>query len=288
MHKDGVKLFDLMFRDGETVCVSNNKYGYHSLPLNSVMGDLVTLVSPNPDHEFEYVPSDELLMVALNPIHGFRQDANCTAWRNFLVEMDYGSLDNQLQYAWDIGLPYSAVVFSGNKSLHFLVSLSEDLPNENIYRKFSEWTLAIASMADQNTKNPSRSIRIPGAMREPGKNQSLVELRGPTSLYDFATWLGKHPGCKPKEREKKPRSEVPDISKVSRWVSNALINGLDPTKGRNKQWFAIACDFALSGFSEHDTVDLLSAYFVPDRDFTEREWKTTVESAFRYVYERDR
>jgi hypothetical protein len=166
------------------------------------------------------------------------------------------------------------------------VSLEEDLPNEMIYRKFAEWTLSVATMADPNTKNPSRSIRIPGAFREPGKRQKMIEFKGPVSILEFAAWLNNHPGCKPKEHEKRIRSDKPDVTRVSPWVANLLVNGLDPTKGRNKQWFSISCEFACAGYSEDDTLEVLSDYFVPDRDFTEREWKTTIESAFSYIYER--
>jgi hypothetical protein len=286
MHDTGIKLLNLMFRSGETICVSPSKYGYHSVPLERVLSGRVTLVSPNADREHEYINSSELLMVALNPIQGFRTDIGCTSWRNFLVEMDHGTLESQMEYAKNISLPYSAVIFSGNKSLHFLISLDEDIPDEATYRKFSQWTLSIATAADQNTKNPSRSIRIPGALREPGKQQKLVEFRGVTPYYKFLQWLQEHPGCEPKEREKRERSEFPDLAKVSMWAARLLIEGLDPTKGRNKQWFSIACEFALAGFSDHDTLDILSEYFIPDRDFTEREWKTSVESAFKYVYER--
>jgi hypothetical protein len=288
MHEDGIKLFNLMFRPGESVCVSHNKYGYHSVPLENVTQGTVTLVSPNEDQEHEHVPSRDLLLVALNPIKGFRNDLSVTAYRNFLVEIDHGTIESQLEYANTIGVPYSAVVFSGNKSLHFLISLSEDLPSENVWRKLAEWTLGIANLADPNTKNPSRSIRIPGAMREPEKYQSLLSIKDPIAPSEFVAWLNKHPGCKPKERVYRPRSETPDIEKVSGWVKFALEKGLDPLKGRNRQWFAIACDFALSGFSKDDTLDLLAGYFAPDRDFTEREWRTTVESAFKYMDDRGR
>lgn len=287
MHKTGQELLKLMFRPGETVCISHNKYGYHSIPLENAVNGTVTLVSPNPDREFEKVDSDLLTLVALNPIRGWREDLNCTAFRNFLIEMDYGPLAEQLAYAKTIGLPYSAVVFSGNKSLHFLISLDQDLPNENVWRTLAEWTLAIATAADQNTKNPSRQIRIPGAMREPGKQQLIVENRGPTSLKDFSEWLAKHPGAKPRPPERREISGTADFSKVKPWVSKRLQDGnIGSKQGRNKEWFAIACEFAIAGFSEDDTMDILAEYFNPDRDFKEREWKTSIKSAFKYIYAR--
>lgn len=285
MHETGKQLINLMFREGETICVSNSKYAYHSVYLESVLGEKVKLVSPNADYGIQEVSTDTLTLVALNPIKGWREDANCTAYRNFLIEMDYGPLAEQLAYANKIELPYSAVVFSGNKSLHFLISLDTDLPSEEVWRTMAEWTLAIATAADQNTKNPSRQIRIPGAFREPGKKQLIVENKGATRLKDFADWLAKHPDAKPRPPEKRVISGTADFSKLKPWVPQRLAKGIVGAKsGRNKEWFAIACEFAIAGYSEDDTMDLLSEYFNPDRDFKEKEWKTSIHSAFKYIY----
>ena len=286
-----------MFRPGETVSVSYNKYGYHSIPIEEVLtAPIVTLV-PTPEscekrkiewspENFEKINTEKLTLVALNPIKGFREDRNATHYRNFLVEMDDGTADEQMAYIKRIGMPYSAVVFSGNKSLHFLISLDKDLPSENVYRVFSMWTLAIAQAADQNTINPSRSIRIPGAEREPGKFQRLVEYRGPVSINEMSAWLNKFPNCKPQKPEKREISAEVDFSKLKSWVADRLVNGLLPNQGRNKQWFSIACEFALAGYSEDDTLDILGGFFTPDRDFKEREWKTAIHSGFKYIYER--
>lgn len=300
MHDTGVKLLQLMFRPGETICLSPNEFGYHAVPLENAISDQITLV-PTPESVqkrwggkkkweecFEKHPSDTMLLVALNPIKGFRTDLNCTAYRNFLVEMDVGPLKEQLDYIKSIGMPYSAVVFSGNKSLHFLISLDKDLPSEKIYRVFSEWILGVVTLADPNTKNPSRSIRIPGAFREPGKQQRIVEQKGPVKLEDLVAWLSKYPDSRPKEPEKRVRHEgFPSLANMKEWVSDRLINGLRTDQGRNLQWFSIACEFALAGYDEDDTLDILRDFFVPDRDFKEREWKTAIKSGFKYIYDRE-
>jgi hypothetical protein len=286
MHETGKKLLNLMFRPGETVCVSHNKYGYHSIPLQNALEGPVTLVPPqtSEDQTWRHPKPEELLLVALNPIKGWRQDMNCTAFRSFLVEMDYGPLAQQLAYAKRIGLPYSAVIFSGNKSLHFLITLDSDLPDEETWRKIAEWILGVATMADQKTKNPSRSIRIPGAFREPDKQQKIVEFHGAISLKDLGAWLSKHPEAKPVVREKRVPSGKLDFDRIKPWCRDLLINGLKADKGRNQQWFAIACEFALAGFSEDDTLDILSEFFSPDRDFKEREWKRCIRSGFEKIY----
>lgn len=283
MHETGKRLFNLMFKPGETVCVSHNKFGYHSVYLNTALNGPVTLVPPSDDIPRQYPQTDDLLLVALNPIKGYRQDINCTAFRSFLIEMDYGPLAEQMAYVKTMGMPYSAVVFSGNKSLHFLITLDTDLPSENVYRLFSEWILKIMPLADQNTKNPSRSIRIPGAYREPGKQQTLQEFNGLIKLTDLVTWLSKYPGAKPKPAEERVISEEPAYHKLKPWIKTALTDGVTQP-GRNKKWFSIAVEFALSGYEEDYTIGVLRQYFSPERDFKEKEWKTAIKSGFKWTY----
>lgn len=296
MQDEGKKLLELMFRPGETVCVSYNKFGYHSIPLSEAIQDKDVTLVPTVDscvkRKIEWIPANfekahtkELLLVALNPIKGWRIDSNCTAFRNFLVEMDYGSSDEQMAYIKSMGLPYSAAIFSGNKSLHFLISLDTDLSSEKVYRLFSEWILKVITLADQNTKNPSRSIRIPGPVRDAGKRQELVEYKGPVKVADLVKWLHLHPNEKPQEKQERKISDKPDFDRVKIWVKEMVFNGINPPN-RNKKWFTVAVEFALSGYGEEYTIDILRQYFSPDRDFKEREWETTVRSAFKWSHER--
>jgi hypothetical protein len=283
MDETGKKLFDLMFRPGERVCVSHNKFGYHSIPLENAFLDKVSLVSPDAERPIETVHSDRLTLVSLNPNAKWREDASCTAFRNILVEMDSGPLKSQLEHIKAMELPYSAAIFSGNKSIHFLISTNEDFPNEDMYRLFSQWILKAIPMADQKTFNPSRSIRIPGSYREPGKKQRLIEFKGPVNMKDLATWLQRHPEARPKKGPVREKSEGFAYERLSEWATKRLINGLDKRKGRSNQWYALAYEFALAGYSEDDTLKILGGYFVPDRDFKEKEWKTTIISAFKHV-----
>lgn len=301
MHETGKQLLKLMFRPGETICVSPNKYGFHSIELDAAMQNDVTLLSTiyrdgivlengtvrpaTLEESLRVVPGNTLQLVALNPIKGWREDMNCTAFRNFLVECDYGSQEQQLAYIREqYKMPFSAAVFSGGKSIHYLISLSEDLPNEEIWRVLAEWILAILPLADQKTKNPSRSIRVPGAIRD-GKLQTLIEYRGPVSLGDLRAWLEQFPHCKPKPPKKYETSGEPDdLSRIKPWARRTLIHGLDPKKGRNAQWHALACEFAKAGYSEDHALDILRRFFTPQRDFKEREFLTSIRSAFKRVH----
>lgn len=295
MHETAKQVLNLMFRPGETICVSPNKYGYHSIPLDNALNGPITLV-PTVDStikrgiifedSFEQIDPSQVILCALNPIKGYREDLNCTAFRNFLVEMDTGSIEDQLTYVKRLGMPYSAAIFSGNKSIHFLISLDIDLPRESVYRTFAEWILNIVTLADPNTKNPSRSIRVPGAFREPGKQQLLLEYQGVVPMETLALWLNNHPDAKPKERTKNAVPNKVLLDRIKPWVCDLLVNrGIHPPN-RNKQWFTVGVEFALSGYSEDDTLEVLRNYYQPDRDFKEREWETTIHSAFKWAYER--
>jgi hypothetical protein len=284
MNEKTLSFLKLMFNEGETICVSDSKFSTHSIPLENATNDNVTLVSPNPNVPIKIVGSDKLTMVALNPIKGFKKDDACYKFRNFLVELDYGNKAEQIKYLNTMGILYSAMVWSGSKSVHTLISLSEDLPNENIYRVFSKWILNIVSMADQNTFNPSRSIRIPGTIRpETGNMQELIEIKSRVNLKDLVAWLQKHPEARPTNGPLREKSDVTAFDKIRPWARKRLINGLDRRKGRSNQWFALAFEFCLSGYSLEDTITILGGFFTPDRDFKEKEWRTTIASAFKHV-----
>jgi hypothetical protein len=112
-----------------------------------------------------------------------------------------------------------------------------------------------------------------------------VEFNGPVNVNDLTEWLKKHPNAKPEERQARVISGTPDISRVKGWVSKLLVDGIKPPN-RNKQWFTVGVEFALSGYSEDDTIDILRPYFEPSRTLKEKEWKTTIHSAFKWTYER--
>lgn len=288
MHDTSKQLLELMFREGESVCVSPNKFGYHSVPLeDAIFGETVTLLPPNPESKTIKPDTDKLILVALNPIVGFRVDANCTGFRNFLIEMDVGTQEQQKEYIAARAMPYSAAVFSGGKSLHYLISLEDDLPNEATWRMVNQWCLNIMTLADQNCKNPSRSIRLPGAMRDTGKMQELVEIKTTVSYAELSAWLKTYPQCAPKPEPKRQKpSETPTLDRVRPWVKKRIVGGLDPKQSRNTQWFAIACEFAIAGFSEEDATDILEGYFNEDTDFKKREWKASIRSGFKHVNRR--
>lgn len=282
--KDLKRLLDLAFLPEDTVCPSNCKFAFHSMPISSLLSGEVTLVSPNQKIPNNTVKTEELNLLAINPIEGFRNDENVYRCQNFLWEIDLGPLGSQLKYVEDLKLPYSIAIYSGSKSIHFLTSLEEPI-DEKRYRLLYQWGLNIGTLFDQSCKNPSRSIRIPGAIRpETGKTQQLVNIKGKVKLEDFIVWLETYPHVMPKDREKrKALTGEDDYVKLSPWAKKQFKEGIDFSKGRNRAFFGLACDLAQSGYDEETATIILLKYFVEERDFKEKELITTIASAFNFM-----
>jgi hypothetical protein len=109
------KFLKLMFQDTDTICVSDSKFGFHSIPLEMVLKDKITLVSPNKDIVNKEITSDEIVFICTNPVKGFRQDQNVYRLSNFMIEIDGYGIQKQYEYIKNLGIPISACVYSGNK-----------------------------------------------------------------------------------------------------------------------------------------------------------------------------
>lgn len=280
--KDLKKLLDLMFEPTDEICPSNSKWAYHSMPIATVLSGEVTLVSPNEKVDNQIIKTEDLTLLAINAIKGFRNDSNVTSHRTFLYELDIGPLASQMAYIKALELPYSAAIFSGNKSIHFITVLDEPI-DEKTYGLLAKWALSIGTLFDSNCKNPSRSVRIPGAIRpETQKVQKFIELKDRVSIDSFMDWLNKYPNLKPKEREKKPLTYEKDYEKISSWVRYQFKNGIDFSRGRNATWFSLACELFQSGYNEDEATEILEHYFVEESDFKHKEFLIAIGSAFKY------
>lgn len=280
MNQDSIKMINLMFNKGESICVSPDQYSYHSVKQEDLK-DQITLISSNYTILPRVIGFSDINLVSLNPIKGFRKDENVTNFRSFLVEMDDGTLADQIRYIKSSGIVYSMLVYSGNKSIHVGITLDEDLPDEDTYRFFAEWILKIMSKADQKTKNPSRSIRFAGNIRkETGKEMKLLDIKKRVPLSDLMFWLSKHPDKDPRlEMMKRTFNTSPSLEGVPVWVWNKLKTGIDESKGRNNEWYCIFAEFAKAGYEYEGMIGALEEYFTPERDFKLSEWKTIAKSA---------
>lgn len=186
---------------------------------------------------------------SINPLKNSRKDSNVTAYRNILLEFDKGSIEEQLRVLKSSGIPYSTLVFSGNKSLHAIISLQEEITTRPaydslvaaIYKK-----LGGKDVVDIACKNPSRLSRLPFVERQDtGKIQTLLEVHGRVSNTDLYSWLG------PYEQEKAEKyAEIPKgrVRVLSGFANHFLAFGA-PKGEWNIALFKTACEMARCGYS---------------------------------------
>lgn len=283
------KFLEILFNKNEEICVSPNQYSTHSVKLDSLNNTIINTKGKKNDKEVDIsFQTEKIQLIAINPISGFRNDANVNSYRNFLIEMDTGSLEEQMNYVNSLNMPISACIFSGNKSLHFIISLQKDLLNKDAYSYAYKWILNILDKADKQVCTPSRGVRYPGNFRkETNKRQDAILLNDRVDNTIFYSWLQSHQDKKPAPRivrDVNPPTE-PSFEALSDKIKNQLVdNKIDFSEGRNTTWFKIALEFAKSGFSEENTTDILSRYYSEENDFKNREWLTCIKSAFRRIH----
>jgi RecA-family ATPase len=127
--------------------------------------------------------------IRMNPLDGNGcMDANVTTYRHTLIEADDQDLGQQLALIKELGLPCSAIVHSGGKSIHAVVRV--DAPNLDEYRRrvdrLHEICKTSGLKADPANRNPSRLSRLPGVMRK-GKPQYLIS--GRCGLPDWEAFI---------------------------------------------------------------------------------------------------
>jgi hypothetical protein len=174
---------DILFQPGEVSCYTDKATG--------------TSVSSG--------PQDADLFVCVNALHPYqdlapsqpwhrdnrprRADVNVVSYRNFVLELDKGTLEEQYALV-TARLPVSTITFSGSKSLHFIVSLEQPLTSNAEYRTMAERLLTLVPEADPSCRNPSRLTRIPGPTRpDTGLKQKLMEIRARVSNAELETLL---------------------------------------------------------------------------------------------------
>jgi hypothetical protein len=127
--------------------------------------------------------------VRINPLDGNgMKDANVTAFRHALIEGDAQDLESQLGIIRKLQLPCSAIVHSGNKSLHAIVRV--DAANAAEYRTRVNQLYAICKASglkvDKACRNPSRLSRLPGVLRG---DQPQYMIDGHCGLDSWAVWM---------------------------------------------------------------------------------------------------
>lgn len=122
-----------------------------------------------------------------------RKISNVKHHRNFMFEMDKVDLKQQAQIVKQSRMPYSTCVFSGGKSLHYIISLTQPVEDVIVYKAIHKAVSEVISKYDgifDNTGDPCRLTRLPNVTRpETDKEQKLVRVNKRISFSELNEWL---------------------------------------------------------------------------------------------------
>lgn len=152
---------------------------------------------------------------------GRRADVNVTEFRNILCEFDKNTIEEQIEWLNKSRLPYSAIVHSGKKSLHVIISLSTPLRARKEYnvlaKKLYSAIINAGIKVDDSTSNPSRLSRYPSAIRsDTGIEQKLLFVGKPVDKGILKTWIKQHA---PKPPAKAPKRMLTTKETSAKYVS---------------------------------------------------------------------
>jgi hypothetical protein len=242
------QFLELLFDYEEKVCFSDDVYGTRLSPRMHWYGQFFSI----------------------NPMIDKRADANVTSLRNFLIEFDDLSPEAQLKALQFV--PYSSLVWSGGKSYHAIISLYEPVATRAEYVDIVQRLQAKLPDMDKATSNPSRFSRLPGAIRDNGNEQKLMELKSRVSMEVLNEFLGP---VEPNQSYEAPQA-IPGY--IPPWTRSYLRLGAEPGQ-RNRELFKAACDLARSGLGAEDIFTMCE----PVADLDPREMKITIASACKTV-----
>ena len=283
MEKTASNLLKLLFNDNEKVYASPDKYSSIKNQDGSWRRHLLSVPRDSVD-------LNNTMLVGINPIDGdSRSDDNVTAYRNFLIEIDDLPLKDQPMIIKESGLPFSACVFSGNKSFHWVVSLEKSLPNIETYRHYAKWLIATVKNADKGTFPPSKGLRFPGFIRpETGKEQKLIHLKSRISFNTLQRYLSSHVDKMPRYEVQVQEASIDEsidakdkVRMMSDWVLQGIASGFTFDEGRNNRWYSVGFEFGKVGLDKTDMFSVLSPLFTPDRDFSTSEWRSALTSGWK-------
>lgn len=126
--------------------------------------------------------------IEINPADdGPRSKEGVTAFRHILIESDTANIEDQYTILLSSNLPITALVHSGNKSLHALVKVDAESPEEyaqcfdDIYSYLEQRGLK----ADPACKDPSRLSRLPGVIRGEYRQYLIGTGYGAANYHDW-------------------------------------------------------------------------------------------------------
>ena len=221
LKNENLKFLDILFDDDDCLCVCKSPFDFEFQKKSQMGNKIGRYISINPS----------------NPNTSTRRNDDVTKFRNFLIEFDDMSITEQLSKMENLKIPYSAVTFSGNKSLHFIISLENPLSNIEEYQLISNWIHNIVNElvgnADKSTKPPSFTTRYPNVIHENGiYSQKLLKLNGRLSDEEFFGWIKNHISLKPTIDNSKRSFKEKINDALDFYIRDVLKTSLDES-----EWF---------------------------------------------------
>lgn len=240
-----------LFDSDDYTCFSKNPYGINVHPL-------------------KYFGHAEFFCInALQP-KTTRSDANVLKHRNILIELDTGTLKEQ-EYLIEeqLKMPYTSKVYSGGKSLHYIISIEDFYPvSKESYTELALDIFAAVPGCDTSVKNPSRFSRLGDALRvQTGVIQEVLNLKDRVKNSAIEEFLFRNKDlvslAKTKRQnlvpetlpilENLPENFRGDLTKRTKdFIKEGAAKG-----ERNPSLYFSACDFKNNFYSLTEALDLL-------------------------------
>jgi hypothetical protein len=116
---------------------------------------------------------------------------NIAAYRNIVVEFDGIDIKKQGSLVKKMEMPFAMATFSGNKSNHYIISVSDSFRSLEEYTYYARAIYFVMGGApDPKCKNANRLTRLPGSTRaDNGAEQSLIAMSSPITKSELEDWL---------------------------------------------------------------------------------------------------
>lgn len=236
------------------------------------------LYNPNVDIKR---PSKYLCVNPLKP-GTTRKASNVASHRNFVIEFD--SIDDphtQVEYMNILGIPYSIGVFSGNKSVHFIIALKHGVSSD-LYRNICSRLKRALKRADKACFEPARLTRMPNLSIG---QEIFTENYGRVDVRQLEDWLEEN-GYTRREQEEIVEAKAREVvinPKLTR-MSKAFLACQIPPEEAHRASIQTAKNLHELGHSFDEIVEILTNVRVFTRQEDVEYAKIKVRPVVKWVF----
>lgn len=198
--------------------------------------------------------------VCANPLNqgSTRRNTNIAKYRNFVLEMDEEGLtpEDQIKIVEDLGIKYSTAVFSGNKSVHFVISLVYPVSRAEYLHTCKR--LKKLGVFDKACLEPTRLTRMPTT-----SGQDLLRINKRVTFEELQSVLPEVP------IDSSPNGDgIFDLTKTTLLTKKFLSGMIDRIEAHNASLHA-AVNLLEVGCTTENLKDLLTSarqLYLPKED----------------------